>query len=86
MTASPAEDQRAAQGQAAGEAAEARHMADAQAQHATAGSAVAVEAGAPPDDVSVSCFGSGADVGQANVQPSTPPATNSFDRDTTDRT
>ena len=33
MTASPAEDQRAAQAQAAGAAAETRHMADAQAQH-----------------------------------------------------
>lgn len=50
MTESPAEDQRAAQAQAAGEAAEARHMADAQAQHQASGSTVVAEQASTPDD------------------------------------
>jgi hypothetical protein len=57
MTAGPAEDQRAAEAQARGEAAEVRHEADAQAQHQISGSTVAVESAATPDDHAVSWFG-----------------------------
>ncbi|MGH9288132.1 MAG: hypothetical protein ACRD0V_07575 [Acidimicrobiales bacterium] len=63
----------------AGEAAEARHMADARAQHQIAGSSVAVEAASTPDDVAVDWFGSGADAGEAVVEPSSPPPTNQYE-------
>jgi hypothetical protein len=39
-----------------------------------------------PTDASVSWFGSGADAGQTNIQPSSPPAINSFERDAHDPT
>src|SRR4029453_17174020 len=86
MTAEAGENDAAAQAQSRGEAAEARHLADTQAQHQASGSTVVVEQASTPDDTAVSWFGSGADAGQANVQPSTPPAVNSYDRDVNDRT
>jgi hypothetical protein len=53
MTAGPEQDQRAAQAQAAGEAAAAQHDTAAQAQHAISGSTTAVEAAATPDSHAV---------------------------------
>jgi hypothetical protein len=86
MTAGPTEDATAAATQAKGESAARKHEADAVAQHQASGSAKVVEAAATPDDTSVSWFGSGTDAGQANVQPSTPPAVNSSERDPADPT
>jgi hypothetical protein len=72
VTAGPQEDQRAANAQAAGEAAEAKHTADALAQHQASGSAVVVEDVATPDDVSVGWFGSGSNAAQPTLRPSEP--------------
>jgi hypothetical protein len=58
MTAGQQENAQAAQAQAAGEAADAGHRADAQAQHQISGSTVAVEPASTPDDHAVSWFGS----------------------------
>jgi hypothetical protein len=54
MTASAEDVARVAQAMAAGVNAEARHLADALAQHGISGSTEAVEAAATPDDVSIS--------------------------------
>jgi hypothetical protein len=54
VTATPAEDSTAASAQAAGEAASARHLSDAQIQHQIFGSTVAVEPAQTADDHSVS--------------------------------
>jgi hypothetical protein len=58
MTADARENQQAAAAVAAGEAAEAKHMADALVQHQISGSATVVEDAATTDDVSVPWFGS----------------------------
>jgi len=58
MTADARENQQATAAVAAGEAAQAAHMADSLAQHGISGSAEAVEPAATPDDVAVPWFGS----------------------------
>jgi hypothetical protein len=75
VTAESTENQQAAAAQAADEVAEARHMADARAQHEVSGSAVVVENASTPDDVAVAWPGSGPS-GQAIVRPSEPPEVN----------
>jgi hypothetical protein len=78
MTATPDQDQLAAQAQAAGEAAEARHQSDALAVHEASGSAVTIEAAAPSDDVAVSW--SNADTtAQPVLRPSSPPPVGQYE-------
>jgi hypothetical protein len=85
MTATPAEDQRAGQGQAAGESAAAAHEAAAEAQHQASGSTVVVEAASTSDDVAVSW--SNADTSASpSLVPSSPPPVNSSERSPADPT
>jgi hypothetical protein len=78
MTATPAEDALAAQTQAAGEAADARHQADALAVHEASGSAVTIEAAASSDDVAVSW--SNADTtAQPVLRPTDPPPVGQYE-------
>jgi hypothetical protein len=86
MTAGPAENAAAVATQAKGEAAEARHQADAQAQHQASGSTVVVEDASTADDVSVSWIPSGDNAAQATLVPSSPPPVNSAERDPSDPT
>jgi hypothetical protein len=85
MTAEAQEDAAAAQAQAAGEAAEARHQADAEAQHQASGSTVVVEQPSTPDAQAVA-WSPTDNSAQPTLQPSQPPATNSYERDRNDRT
>lgn len=85
MTASNQENATAASAQSQGEAASARHLSDAQAQHATAGSTMVTEAAATPDSHSVQW--SPADTGASpTLVPSTPPPVNSGERSPRDPT
>jgi hypothetical protein len=80
VTAGPSENAAAAAAQAAGEAAESKHMADARAQHQASGSTVVVEQASTPDDHAVSW--SNADTSASpTLVPSSPPAVNSSERD-----
>jgi hypothetical protein len=72
MTATPEQDARAAQTQAAGEAAAAAHLAAAQAQHQVSGSSVAVEAPATSDDVAVNWTSSVDTSASPTLSPSEP--------------
>jgi hypothetical protein len=85
MTADAREDAVAASAQAAGEAAEARHLAEAQAQHQASGSAVVVEQASTPDDVAVS-WSNTDNAASPSLSPSTPRPVNSFERDAADPT
>jgi hypothetical protein len=85
MTAEARENATAASAQAAGEAAEARHQADAQAQHQAGGSTVVVEQASTPDDHAVSWSAADASA-SPSLQPSTPPPVNSSARDASDPT
>ena len=86
MTATPAEDQRAGQAQAQGEAADGRHQADAQQQHQASGSAVVVEQVSTPDDIAVAWIPAGDSTAQPTLVPSTPPAVNNLERNPSDPT
>jgi hypothetical protein len=81
MTATPDQDALAAQAQGAGEAAEARHQAEALAIHNATGSTVTVEAAATSDDIAVGWLPSGETTAQPSLVPSSPPPVNSADRD-----
>jgi hypothetical protein len=80
MTAIPDQDALAAQAQGAGEAAEARHQAEALAQHQSSGSATVIEQALTADDIAVTW--STVDTGASpTLVPSSPPPVNSADRD-----
>jgi hypothetical protein len=80
MTAGPEQDALAAQAQGAGERAEARHQAEALAQHQSSGSAVVVEQALTSDDISV-VWSVGDTTAQPTLIPSQPPPVNSSERD-----
>ena len=71
MTAGPEQDQRAAQAQAAGESAAAKHASDTLAQHRIAGSATAGEQAVTADGHAVS-WSTADDAASPSLQPSTP--------------
>jgi hypothetical protein len=85
MTAGPEQDQLAAATQAKGQAAEARHQAEAQAQHQVTGSTVVVEQASTPDDIAVT-WSTVDTAASPTLIPSTPPAVNSAERDPSDPT
>jgi hypothetical protein len=85
MTATDAENQRASDAVAAGVAAASQHERAAEAQHKVFGSAVVVEAASTSDDVAVA-WRPADTTAQAALQPSEPPAVNSYDRHPADPT
>jgi len=76
MTAEARDNQQAAQAQASGETAAAKHANDAIAQHTIAGSTTATEPAVTADGHGVDCFGSGSNAAKPTLQPSRPPPVN----------